>query len=94
MIDVSNEQLIPVLDVREILPVSIATLRRLTASGKLETVKVGAKVFTSREAIARMMQHGPQKSHQPPLPLTKRQQARSRGFDQAKSNLQAALGGW
>jgi hypothetical protein len=94
MIDINTEQLIPILAVRETLPISVATLRRLTATGKLETIRVGAKVFTSREAVARMVQHGPQQTHQTPLPPTRRQQARSRGFDQAKSNLKAALGNW
>jgi predicted Rossmann fold nucleotide-binding protein DprA/Smf involved in DNA uptake len=64
MIDISQETLIPVLETKKLVPISTPTIRRLTASGRLETVRVGAKVFTSKEAVARMLQHGPQPSHQ------------------------------
>ena len=63
MIDLQNETVIPVLAVRKILPVSTATIRRWVASGRLEVIRAGAKVLTSREAIQRMCQQGPQLPH-------------------------------
>jgi len=59
VIDLMTETLIPILDVKKIVPVSTPTLRRWTASGKLATVKAGGKVLTSREAVHRMLQPGP-----------------------------------
>jgi hypothetical protein len=57
VIDVHHENLIPLLDVRKIIPVSVPTLRRWTASGQLETVKAGRKRFTTQEAVARLLEH-------------------------------------
>jgi len=59
VIDLMTETLIPVLDVKKIVPVSTPTLRRWTASGKLATVKAGGKVLTSREAVHRMLKRSP-----------------------------------
>jgi hypothetical protein len=73
MIDVKCEKLIPILDVRKIFPVSRPSLRRWTASGALETVRMGTRVFTSLEALERMAKHGPQRPHQPPLPPTRQE---------------------
>lgn len=68
MIDLSHENLIPVLDVLKLVPVSKPTLRRWTATGKLEVVRAGARVFTSREAVARFLQQGPQPIQASALP--------------------------
>lgn len=67
MININQEHLIPLLDVRKYIPVSIPTLRRWTATGKLETVRAGAKVFTSREAVQRMIEPNPQLNHAIPM---------------------------
>ena len=92
MIDISTEKLIPVLAVRDLLPISIPTIRRWTASGKLETVRAGAKVFTSREALMRMLQHGPMQAHQPSLPPTRKQHRQTFEQQRVDAELDEMLG--
>ena len=58
VIDVQQEQIIPVLKVKDMLPVSTMTLRRWVANGKLETIRAGARVYTSKEAVQRLVQQG------------------------------------
>ena len=59
MIDVLHEKLIPLAEGLAILPIGKATLSRMTKSGRLETVKVGGRRFSSREAIVRAVEPGP-----------------------------------
>ena len=94
MIDTAHETLIPVLAVRQIVPISVPTLRRWTASGQLETVRAGAKVFTSKEAIQRFLQQGPQPSQALALPPTRKQQHRAADVDATMARLRAKLGGF
>ena len=91
VIDVTRENLIPVLDVKSLFPVSTPTLRRWSRSGRLETVRMGAKVFTSRGAVARMAQHGPAYG-QPALPPTRRQKCNIEEHEAAKASVRKALG--
>ena len=92
MIDLSQETLLPILDVKQLFPVSKPTLRRWTASGKLETIRMGSRVFTSREALQRMAQQGPQQDHQPRVSPTRQQRNRVRQIEAAKARLRVALG--
>ena len=91
MIDVKTEKLIALLDVRKIFPVSVMTLRRWSASGQLETVKMGTRVFTSEEALERMAKHGPQQPKHPPLPPTRQQKARKEQLRQTLEQLEKRL---
>lgn len=92
MIDLSQETLLPILDVKQFFPVSKPTLRRWTASGKLETIRMGSRVFTSREALQRMARHGPQQPHQPPLSLTRRQKQRQAHLKKVHEELAELMG--
>ena len=92
MIDLENENLIPILDVRKFFPVSVPTLRRWTASGKLETARAGSKVLTSKEAVARMLRHGPQQPHAAPLPPTRKQAKRQHDLEQVSRELDEIMG--
>ena len=93
MIDITCENLIPVIDVLKLVPISKPTLRRWTAMGKLEVVRAGTKVFTSREAIQRFLQQGPQPSQAPTLPPTRKQQRRSDELAAAHQEAEALLRG-
>ena len=93
MIDITDENLIPILDVLNLIPVSKPTLRRWTASGKLETVRAGAKVFTTHEAVQRFIKQGPQPIQAPPLPPTRKQQRRSVELALAHREAEALLRG-
>jgi hypothetical protein len=73
VIDLQAETLIPLIAARTIVPVSEATIRRWAASGKLETVRAGRKIFTTAQALARMMQQGT-----PPSPAAR--QKRKKGI--------------
>ena len=92
MIDHTTETVIPLLDVRKLLPVSIPSLRRWAASGKLETIRAGAKVMTSTQAVQRMLQPGPQEATTAPLPRGRRQHRATRRFTDAQAHLKAVLG--
>lgn len=92
MIDVSAEHIIPVLDVRKFLPVSIPTLRRWTTSGKLEIIRAGSKVLTSVEAIERMLRPGPQATPPTTLLTTPRQRKQDAKLDDALDRLRKKLG--
>lgn len=52
MLSVTNEQLLTVKAAAKLLGVTQATVRRHIAHG-LDAVKIGGKVYTSREAIER-----------------------------------------
>ena len=94
MIDPMNEQLIALLDVRKTIPISVPTLRRWAASGKLETVHAGGRVFTSAEAVSRMLKHGPSPSQAPALPPTRKQQKHDREVAGTMDRLRQRLGGF
>ena len=87
MINLGTENLIPVLDVLKIIPVSKPTLRRWTASGKLETVRAGAKVFTSTEAVQRLLQPGPEPIVPRAVSPRERARARPAKLQEAQSRL-------
>lgn len=89
----TNEHIIPVLDVRKILPLSVMTIRRLTASGKLETVRVGGRVFTSHEAVQRMLEQSPQNAPTPAASVTLRQRKRAEYNAKLHDELVKLLGG-
>lgn len=52
MLSVANEQLLTIKAAAKLLGVTQATVRRHIAQG-LDAVKIGGKVYTSREAIER-----------------------------------------
>ena len=92
MIDITCENLIPVLDVLKIVPVSLPTLRRWVAAGKLEVLRAGFKVFTSREAVQRFLQQGPHTAQAPALSPTKMQRQRAEHLAQVDADLCNLLG--
>ncbi len=92
MIDAACERLIPVLDVLGLIPISKPTLRRWVSSGKLEVVRAGTKVFTSREAVQRFLQQGPQPDYAPALPPTTRQRRHADHLAQVDADLRELLG--
>jgi hypothetical protein len=92
VIDLTAENIIPLLDVRKFLPVSIPSLRRWAASGKLETIRAGAKVMTSTQAVQRMLKPGPQEATTAPLPRARRQHRATRRFEDAQAHLKSVLG--
>ncbi len=59
MIDIQTEQVIPIGQVPKRLPYRphISTIYRWIATGGLETVRLGGRVFTSIEAIERFADH-------------------------------------
>ena len=92
MIDVLHEKLISLAMVRDTVPICKGTLARLVCSGKLETVKFGGRRFSSREAIARAVVHGPEQLKASVLcatPTRARQQAEA-----ALERLRLRLGGF
>ena len=59
MIDLQTEQVIPIGQVPKRLPhrPHISTIYRWIATGGLETVRLGGRVFTSVEALERFAEH-------------------------------------
>lgn len=62
MIDVETETLVPIRDAAKHVPgfrphLSVIYRWMQRSDGGLETVRVGGRVFTSKEAIARFVQH-------------------------------------
>jgi hypothetical protein len=65
MIDLASEQLISLADARQRLPgtkpgtkISAATFARWVRAGKLESIRLGGRRFTSVEALQRFAQQG------------------------------------
>jgi Protein of unknown function (DUF1580) len=95
MVDINREQLLTFTEAAKLLPgrPNVATLWRWRTAGcrgvKLETVLVGGKRYTSREALQRFVdattaaadgaEHSPQSNRQ-----------RSKSIDAAKSELEEA----
>lgn len=92
MIDIAHETLIPILDVGGIVPVSVPTIRRWAAAGKIESVRAGRRLFTSREAIQRMLEQGPQPQQAPALTPTRKAKKRSTHLDRVRADLASIMG--
>jgi len=93
MISIPDEQLLTVEQARSLLPgVGEATVWRWIASGKLESVKLGGRRFTSQEALQRMAQNGPQRPQAAPLPPTTRQRRRGEHLAHVNKQLDQLLG--
>ncbi len=78
MIDIQAEQVIPIGQVPKRLPhrPHISTIYRWIATGGLETVRLGGRVFTSIEAIERFADHRsgrPKSSDSTPTPQRQRE---------------------
>lgn len=87
MINIHAEELLSIEQARAMLPgVGKATIARWIAAGKLESIKLGVRRFTSVEAIARMAEPGP--SSQTPTGLRRRSVAST----EVDTELDAILG--
>ncbi len=78
MIDIQTEQVIPIGQVPKRLPhrPHISTIYRWIATGGLETVRLGGRVFTSLDALDRFAEHRggrPKPPESTPTPQRQRQ---------------------
>lgn len=73
MIDPLKEQTITLPAAARLLGRHKDTLRAWAAKGLLETVQMGGRVYTSREALERMAQPGPVAQVQTPAQKTRRE---------------------
>lgn len=94
MIDINTESLVSMTEAakdKSLGRPSVTTLWRWRTKGaggrKLETVKIGGTVFTSREAIERFVQHGEDQKPAPPMRTTKQRQ---RAIEAAERELEEA----
>jgi uncharacterized protein DUF1580 len=98
MIDILNESVLPLRDAADLIPrlrrgkrVHFSTLWRWATGGsrgvKLETVRVGSTLCTSREAVARFVEA---LSRPPGAPVVRSVAARRRGNEAAARELDAA----
>ena len=58
-----TEHVIPLRDARALVPTSptVHTIRRWTTDGDLESARVGGRIVTSKEAVARFLERCNQK---------------------------------
>ncbi len=76
MIDIQTEQLLTLAEAAKRLPTRphVSTIWRWAATGGLETVRLGGRVYTSIEAIERFAEHrGGRRKPSEPEPTPRRQ---------------------
>ncbi|MCH8968605.1 MAG: helix-turn-helix domain-containing protein [Planctomycetes bacterium] len=76
MIDLQSEQLLTLAEAARHLPTRphVSTVWRWAATGGLETVRLGGRVYTSAEALDRFAEHRGGKRNPPQSELTPQRQ--------------------